>query len=321
MDGSDFGWLVALGLWLALAAVWLGFTRRLSCWPPSAKDYLWPWLPLLVVALAWGVWGAETASLFATLALVFWIILSAVWMASVARRDSSIMDIAYAASSVVAAWVQWRLQGADASPRTLLALALVNLWGWRYTIYIALRNLPHGEDARYARWRSRTGEAWWWWSYFQVFLVQGVMIWLWYLPLALALAVPGPIGALEVAAALVWTIGFVFEAGADWQLARFKRDPANRGKIIATGLWAQSRHPNYFGEAAMWCGYGLLALAHPWGWVALACTAYTVHLMNRGSATRMTDAYLMKRKPGYREYAARTPIFLPRIFGGRPERP
>jgi steroid 5-alpha reductase family enzyme len=258
--------------------------------------------------------------LLASLALVIWAFLSVVWLVSVLKRDSSIMDMAYALSCVVAAWVQWWLLGADTSARTLLILVLVNLWGWRYTLYIVARNLPHGEDARYARWRQRTGAHWWWWSYFQVFMVQGVMIWLWFIPVALALRVPGPLGALEWLALMVWLVGFVFEAGADWQLARFKRNPANRGQVLGSGLWSQCRHPNYFGEATIWCAYGLLGLAHSWGWLALLCTAYTVHMMNRGSATRMTDGYMKKRKPGYLAYAARTPSFVPRMFGGRPDR-
>lgn len=307
--------------WGVLAVFWLAATRKYSCWPVTVKDYVWPIAPPALAAFTFWIAGNAAAPLLRVLLtcfIVMWCFLTIVWQVSVAARDSSIMDIAYALCTVVMAWTEWWLLGADTSPRTLLILAVVNLWGWRYTIYVANRNLPHGEDARYARWRERTGAPWWWWSYFQVFLVQAVMVGLWYIPLGLALTVPGNIGALELVAAAVWLTGFIFEAGADWQLSRFKRDPASKGKILNTGFWSQCRHPNYFGEAAMWCAYGLFGLAHPLGFAALACTAYTVHMMNGGSATRMTDGYMKKKKPGYLEYVARTPAFLPRMFGGRP---
>lgn len=305
--------------WIVLAVVWLACTRRYSCWPVGLKDYLWPVIPALLL-LAARLLDSPLLPwrLLATTGIALWCFVTLVWLLSVIKRDTSIMDIAYAAASMLVAWTQWTLFGGDTSPRSLLLLAMVNLWGLRYTVYVANRNLPHGEDVRYTRWRTRTGAAWWWWSYFQVFLVQAVMIWLWCIPLQLALLVPGPLRALDVLAAVVWLVGFVFEAGADWQLSRFKRDPANKGKVLTHGLWAQCRHPNYFGEATMWCAYGLLALAHPWGYLGLICTAYTVHMMNRGSATKMTDGYMKKKKPGYLDYAAVTPTFLPRIFGGRP---
>lgn len=319
---NDSVLMYAAAAWAALAVVWLLGTKKLSCWPATTKDYLWPFLPVLVLAAVWLLAPAEhrdVVRLFGLVGVAMWVFLTLVWVLSVFKRDSSIMDIAYAMTSVLGAWATWWLLGADTSARTLLILAVVNLWGWRYTIYIAARNLPHGEDVRYARWRERSGAPWWWWSYFQIFLVQGVMIWLWFIPLGLALMVQGPLGVLELLALAVWLVGFVFEAGADWQLTKFKRDPGNRGKVLSSGFWSQSRHPNYFGEATMWCSYGLLGLAHPWGWIALLCTAYTVHMMNRGSATKMTDGYMKKRKPGYLEYAARTPSFLPRVFGGRPD--
>ena len=219
-------------LWAALAVVWLLGNRRLSCWPVTWKEYFWPVAPAVMLGLAWLFAALGVRLPFDTLfrvGIVMWAFLTLVWLASILKRDSSIMDIAYALCAVLMLWAQWGLQGGDLSPRSLLMLVIVNLWGWRYTVYIAWRNLPHGEDRRYARWRERTGAPWWWWSYFQVFLLQAVLIWLWYAPIALAMAVPGPLGALEFIAALVWVVGFIFEAGADWQLARFKGDPANRG--------------------------------------------------------------------------------------------
>lgn len=313
----------AAALWIALTLLWLYGNRRWSCWPLSWKDWFLPLSPALVLSAGFiaGQAGAVLPLnvLFAA-GMAGWVFLTGVWVLSVGMRNSSIMDVAYALCTVVMTLTQWELQGSDTSPRTLLLLALINLWGLRYTLYIAWRNFPHGEDARYARWRKRSGPVWWWWSYIQIFLMQFVLIWLWNVPLSFAIAQPGQIGAFEIAATLIWAIGFAFETGADWQLARFKSDPSNRGKVLTTGLWSQTRHPNYFGEAAMWVAYGMFALAHPWGWIGVIATAFTVHMMNGGSATKMTDAHLHRKKPGYAEYAAVTPTFLPRIFGGKPQR-
>ncbi|MFN0182773.1 MAG: DUF1295 domain-containing protein [Aquabacterium sp.] len=304
--------------WSAIAVAWLLLQPRHNVWPLRASDRVWPLLPLLLGGLAWLVPGLMRFDALFAGAFAMASLLLLVWLLSLARRDTSIMDIAYSVAVMVfAAAVWWRL-GADTSPRSLLVLGLLGLWGLRCALYLAWRNLPMGEDKRYVRWRQRSGAAWWWWSLFQVFLTQGVMVGLWSLPLVWALSVPGPVGALELAAAALWFVGFVFEAGADAQLARFRADPANHGRVLDSGLWAQCRHPNYFGEAMMWCAWGLFGLAHPWGWLGLACSAYTLHMMNAGSATAMTDAYLLRRKPGYAAYAARTPIFRPRMFGGRP---
>jgi len=286
----------AAATWIALTLLWLYGSRRWSCWPRSWQDWFLPLSPALVLVVAFVAAEARVAlpinELFAA-GFAGWIFLTGVWMVSVAMRDSSIMDIAYAMCTVLMTWVQWGLQGRDTFPRTLL-LAPINLWGLRYTLYIAWRNLLNGGDARYARWRGRSGSVWWW-SYIQIFVTQLVLIWLWNVPLTFAVAQAGQIGALEIAAATIWVIGFVFEAGADWQLARLKSDPNNRGKVLTRGLLSQTFHPNYFGEAAMWLAYGLFGLAHPWGWIGAIATAYTVHMMNGGSATKMTDAIFAAR--------------------------
>ncbi|MBL8382979.1 MAG: DUF1295 domain-containing protein [Burkholderiales bacterium] len=300
---------------LALGAVLVGiWVVRLALMRARARDYVMPAAPVAVVAL----WKAAAAGGEAASFLAFYLqsgavigaVLTLVWLASLARRDSSIMDIAYAAVVGVAAWVA-ALRDASFTPQAVVALVLVTLWSARLSLHLAVRNLPHGEDPRYTRWRQRFGAHWWWWSYFQVFLLQGVLIWLWALPLHLALWVHAEWHPLHAAAGLVFAVGFAFEAGGDWQLARFRADPANRGKVLDAGLWRLTRHPNYFGEAVIWWSFWLLALAHPWGWASVVCPLWVTWFMARDSATPMQERYLAKTKPGYADYVARVPAFVP----------
>jgi len=228
-------------------------------------------------------------------------------------RPAGSTDIAYGLLLLSLPWWLHAQLGSVDAPSAWWLLAMTTLGFGRYSLYILWRNLPHGEDPRYARWRERSGARWWWLSYFQVFLLQGVVIWVWSLPLVIALAQAGPLSAWHGIATLVWLIGFVFEAGGDWQLTRFKRQRQDRSQVLSTGLWSLTRHPNYFGQACMWWGYGLFALAHPWGWLSLASVAYVTWFMHKGSATSLMERHMAKTKPGYAEYCARVPAFFPRF--------
>ena len=243
-----------------------------------------------------------------------WALLTLVWLASLVRRDTSIMDIAYPLAPLAAAAVVAARAG-PIGAHGWITLAACAAWALRLALHVAIRNLPHGEDARYAKWRAHSGARWWWWSYFQVFLLQGVLVWGWALPLVFALARPAaPLAWNDALGLLVLAAGVTFEAGADWQLARHRADPARRGTVLQSGLWALSRHPNYFGEALVWWGFFFFALSHPWGWIGIVSPLYVTWFMNQGSATRMTDAYLHKHRPDYAAYAARVPAFWPRLW-------
>jgi steroid 5-alpha reductase family enzyme len=296
------------GAWAALAAVWLWALPAGSRW----RDRAYPLLPLLVAAaMATGL-APRVLPTILQLGLGLWLGLTGVWLLSLLKRDASLMDIAYGFLILWAAWWLGLHFGAQAQASGVLLLALVSLGFGRYSLYILWRNLPHGEDPRYAKWRQRSGARFWWWSYFQVFLLQGVVIWVWCLPLVLAMASAGPLTVWHAAGALVWALGFVFEAGGDWQLARFKRRRSDASQLLDSGLWAWTRHPNYFGQTCMWWGYGLFALAHPWGWLSLPCVAYVTWFMHRGSATSLMERHMARSKPGYADYCARVPAFFPR---------
>ena len=303
------------GLWALLALLWWwGLPKGKTRW----LDRVYPALPLLVA----GAWALAPAPAFVTLwlqaGLWFWLWLTVVWLISLAKRDSSIMDIAFGLLMLALPWwVQLHLGGLAEGSATL-CLWLATLGFGRYSVYILWRNLPHGEDVRYARWRERFGGRWWWWSYFQVFLLQGVVLWFWVLPMLLALSAPASgMGPLQGVGAAVWALGFVFEAGGDWQLARFKRTRQDRSQLLNHGLWALTRHPNYFGQACMGWGLAILALAHPLGLWAVPAVLYQTWFMYQGSATSLMERHMARSKPGYAEYCERVPAFFPRLWPRR----
>ena len=300
-------------VWALLVVVW--------CWrlPAGARwlDWAYPLLPLCAaVPMLIGVaWPWLQAWLYAGVFL--WAGVSVTWLLSLLKRDASIMDMAFGLLLLALPWwLQWR-NSVPVEGSVAMLLVCSTLGFGRFTVHIVRRNLPHGEDPRYARWRQRHGSGWWWWSYFQIFLLQGVILWLWSLPLVLVLSTPSAVSGLQWVGAAVWLVGFVFEAGGDWQLERFKRRRSDASQLLDTGLWALTRHPNYFGQAAMWWGYGVLAFAHPVGALVVPVLLHVTWLMHQGSATSLMERHMHKTKPGYAAYCARVPIFFPRWPGSR----
>lgn len=252
-------------------------------------------------------------SVLATNALVVLITVSLLWIVSVFKRDVSIVDPCWA--PLFAIIIISTVAQTGATPAKLLLAATVVAWALRLGGYLLWRGWGEPEDHRYAAFRERYGkERYWWFSYFQVFLLQGSLALLVSAPLQLAGAAsaPDPIGALDLVGAALFVVGFTFEAVGDYQLQRFKRDPANRGKLLTTGLWAWTRHPNYFGNAVMWWGFGVSALDQPWGIVTLVGPAVMTFLLLRVSGVGLLDRHLAKTKPGFESYVARTPAFVPR---------
>jgi steroid 5-alpha reductase family enzyme len=309
--------MAVLLLWAAMVSLWLwGIPRENTRW----LDRVYPVLPMAVAALGLsGAWSADFLSTFLQLGIWLWAWLTVVWVISLLKRDASIMDIAYGVLLLGASWWLFLHNGAQAQASNVLLLSMTSIGFGRYSLYILWRNLPHGEDPRYARWRQRSGARWWWWSYFQIFLLQGVVIWIWAVPLVFGMRASGEIGFWHIAGALVWLVGFVFEAGSDWQLTRFKHQRTDRSQLLDTGLWALSRHPNYFGQTCMWWGYGVFALAHPWGWLSVLPLVYVTWFMNKGSATSLMERHMIKTKPGYANYCATVPAFFPRLPSRAPE--
>lgn len=234
-----------------------------------------------------------------------------IWVLSLVIRDAGIMDIFWGLGFIVVSGVYFFSAREVGLPGYLL-LALVLFWGLRLTIYLAFRNLGKPEDARYQAFREKGGSNWWWQSYFKVFLLQGLIMWIVSLPLlsGLAAGTDEPLGWFAVAGIVLWGIGFFFEAVGDWQLARFKKDPHNKGKVLDQGLWAMTRHPNYFGEMLIWWGFYLISLQSGYGWTVISPLIMTVLLL-RVSGVTMLEQLLTTTKPEYSEYIRRTSAFFP----------
>ena len=240
-------------------------------------------------------------------------LVTVVWLLSIALRDVSIIDVAWGLGFVVIGWVCFAAGHGDRDRRLLLAV-LVTLWGLRLAGHIGRRNAGKGEDRRYAAMRERDGNRFVLTSFYRVFLVQAVAMWIISLPLQAAGSIGGSrgIGVLDVVGIAVWAVGFGFESIGDLQLDRFKADPGNRGKVMDKGLWRYTRHPNYFGDATMWWGLGVIAAAAGatalWGLLGPALDTFT---LTRVSGKPMLERDIEQRRPGYREYIERTSGFVP----------
>jgi steroid 5-alpha reductase family enzyme len=232
------------------------------------------------------------------------------WALSVRLKDASIVDIFWGLAFVIAGWTAALRSGAE-GPRHWLALALVTAWGVRLTVHLAVRNLGHGEDVRYVAMRKRHGERFWWVSLFTVFLLQGTLAWLISLPVQVAASTASTsLGALDLLGALVFGLGLFFETVGDLQLTAFRKDPTNKGRALNTGLWRYTRHPNYFGDACVWWGLGLLGAAAGAPWALFSPAVMTFFLV-RVSGVALLEKDIAERRPAYRDYIARTSSFVP----------
>lgn len=236
--------------------------------------------------------------------------LSLVWLISLRQRDASIADICWGPAFALLGGVYLMLLRPD-GVRPRVVLALVTVWGLRLGLHILRRH--RGEDPRYAAMRAARGQAFWWRSLFVVFWLQGVILWIVALPLLAVAAAPGPprVTAADLLGSVLFAAGFTFEVVGDWQLARFRRNPANRGAVLDTGLWRYTRHPNYFGDALLWWGFYAIACATPWGWATFAGPALMTFLLLRVSGAALLEQGLRASKPAYADYVARTPAFVP----------
>jgi len=254
------------------------------------------WLPLLASGLV-----------FAAL------LMAAVWAIAVRIRNAGIVDVAWAASFTPLVLL-YASSGGGAPSRAWLIAGMAGLWSLRLASYLYARVMGHHpvEDSRYADlrrdWAPNANRRFFWFFQAQALAAVGFS-----LPFAIVAADPDPaLGWLEWAGVAVWALGLAGESVADLQLARFKRDPRSRGQLCQVGLWNYSRHPNYFFEWLVWCGYALVALASPWGWLALACPAAMLYLLLRVTGIPALErAAVERRGDQYREYQRTTSAFVP----------
>ena len=219
------------------------------------------------------------------------------------------MDIAWGLGFVLVAWATF-FAGAPSESNLILPV-LTTVWGLRLSGYLAWRNIGKPEDYRYREMRDHRPRSFPIRSLLTIFALQGVLMWIIALPLQTVHPSGTPSVVLTLIGVLLWVTGFVFESVGDWQLARFKSDPTNSGRVMDRGLWRYTRHPNYFGDFLVWWGLYSLALASgaPW-WSIIGPIIMSVLLM-RVSGVTLLEKSLKDSKPGYAEYAARTNAFFP----------
>jgi steroid 5-alpha reductase family enzyme len=252
----------------------------------------------------WQVWVSGLGVVLALMTLV--------WAVSLARRDASLVDRVWGLAFVVLA-ATYAVLGDGATPRVVLLLALVSVWGLRLSGYITWRNWGEGEDKRYQAMRRRAGDSFPVRSLVTVFWLQALLAWLISLPLLAATTASQPpaLGWLDYLGVAIWLVGFLFEAVGDAQLQRFLADPSNRGKVMDRGLWRYTRHPNYFGDTTLWWGYFLIALATGAWWAAAGSALMTLFIV-KVSGVALTERSMGKSsREGFDEYVRRTNAFFP----------
>jgi steroid 5-alpha reductase family enzyme len=247
---------------------------------------------------------------YPTLAFALWAYMSLWFVISLLRKRNDVADVAWGLGFVLLAWSSFFLSGGSGT-RGIVVGILVSVWGLRLAWHIHARNRGKAEDYRYLAWRRQWGKWFYARSYAQVYLLQGTLLFLISLPvLIINRSVGGPFSFLNGTGVCIWLCGFLFESVGDAELARFVKDPLNKGKLLQSGLWRYSRHPNYFGEVAQWWGIWLVALGVPGGWLGIIGPLAITILILKVSGIPMLEKK-MAGNPDFAEYARRTSVFLP----------
>ena len=249
-------------------------------------------------------------SLLLTAAITVFIFMSAVFVLAQLLKNNAIVDIAWGLGFIfVTASLLTRRPGLF--PAKLLLVALILVWGLRLSAHIFMRNSGKPEDFRYARMRRNWGKAVQVKSFFFIFMLQGILMLVVSLPVTVLFSSPTrSLGALDLLGVLVFSAGFFFEVVGDSQLAAHVSDPGNKGQLMTRGFWSITRHPNYFGEATLWWGIGLIALPSAHGWIALfGPLSITLLLLFVSGVPILEQKYA--GRPDWEAYKAKTPKFFP----------
>ncbi len=240
------------------------------------------------------------------------------WRIAVRIGDVSFIDAVWGGGMGVLALVSWLHVSGGPGARASLIAAMTAIWAARLAWHLFTRWRALGEDPRYAkmlgkaRAQGRYGTA----ALKIVFAPQAVLLFTTCLPAQLGIlasGAPAPISVLAMAGAGLWLVGIAFEVVGDDQLNRFRADPANKGRVLDTGLWRTTRHPNYFGDACAWWGIWLAA-SEAGLWVALASVIGPLFLtftLTRWSGKPLLEKGMAERRPGYAAYVMRTSGFVP----------
>ncbi len=246
--------------------------------------------------------------MYALIALALFLYMSVWFIVACLLRRNDIADIAWGLGFVLLSWLAFSFS--EMSLRSVLVNILVTIWGLRLAWHIARRNLRKPEDSRYAAWRA-TWEHFYLRSYFQIFLLQGVFLYVILLPvLFIHASASESLHLLDALGVMIWVIGFFFESVGDRQLKDFLSNPTQKGKIMDQGLWAYSRHPNYFGEVLQWWGIFLLAASLPYGYLTIVSPVTIMLLILFVSGVPILEKKYSGR-PDFEAYKKRTSMFIP----------
>jgi steroid 5-alpha reductase family enzyme len=234
------------------------------------------------------------------------------WLISLIFRNVTIVDSLWGLGFILIAWLTFFVSDGYLGRKLLIAI-LVTMWGLRLSVYLSWRNWGRGEDPRYGQWRKKSGDGFWLVSLFKVFILQALFLWIISIVVQIGqlATTPGSLTWLDALGVIVWTTGFIFESVGDWQLAQFKSDPASKGCVMDRGLWAYTRHPNYFGEFLIWWGIFLITLSTPNSWWTILSPIIVSAVLLKMTGIPLTEKALVENRPGYSDYIERTSAFVP----------
>lgn len=247
---------------------------------------------------------------YLTLASILFVYMTVWFLVSVLKKRNDVADVAWGLGFVLMTWASFFLVDGFGWREVLVSI-LVSVWGLRLAWHIHHRNKGRAEDYRYLAWRKEWRKWFYPRSYLQVYLLQGALLFIIVLPVLLINKSSDTVlGVFDLFGVIVWMVGFYFEAVGDAELDRFISDPLNKGKLMQRGLWAYTRHPNYFGEVTQWWGIGLIALSVPGGWIGLIGPLTITFLILKVSGIPMLEKK-MEQHPDFAEYKRRVSVFIP----------
>lgn len=244
------------------------------------------------------------------LGLILFIYINFWFVICLIKKRNDLADIAWGLGFILLSWSSFFLSK-NFHPRPFLVNFLVTLWGLRLSFHIYHRNKNKEEDYRYLVLRKQWGKLFFIRSYFQIFLLQGIFLFLIIQPVLIINKNSFlPLNFLDFLGVAIWLFGFWFETLADKQLSAFIKNPKNKGKILTSGLWRYSRHPNYFGEVVLWWGIWLFALNTTFGFLTIIGPLTITFLILFVSGVPLLE----KKYQGhadYAEYKKTTSAFFP----------
>jgi steroid 5-alpha reductase family enzyme len=246
---------------------------------------------------------------YLTLILILFVYMNIWFIIALIKKRNDVADIAWGLGFVLLSWSCHILTNLH-SVQSIFVNILVTIWGLRLGIHLYFRNIGKKEDFRYLAWRKEWGKLFFIRSYFQVYIIQGIFLFLVSLPVLFINRYGSTFSFLSLLGILVWIIGFFFETVGDWQLLRFKRNQTNKGKIMQTGLWKYTRHPNYFGEVSLWWGLYLITLFNPfWHVGIIGPITITLLILGVSGIPMLEKRYIGNIE--YESYKKTTSAFFP----------